>query len=131
VTVAQEHTLDGPAGVPRMQTIESNIVAFILAPRITTAGPIAVSAGASVTLDFSPSVGRNQRVVLHLGQKTIVVPPRPPPETDADASLTIDIPVDVEAGTYPLRVEVDGALSPLKDDSSPGSPGFSPSIVVS
>jgi hypothetical protein len=56
----------------------------------------------------------------------VVIAPLP---SDSE-SVVVDLPASLAPGVYPLRIQVDGAVSPLREDTSPGSPGFAPAIEV-
>lgn len=103
---------------------ESNVAAFVLAPQITTAQPIAVARGATLALAVAPAVAREQRVALLVGESAIPIPPRPPTDPPTSTSLSFPIPPGQPAGTFLLRLQVDGAISPLEVDSNPASPTF-------
>ncbi|MDQ3929214.1 MAG: DUF4255 domain-containing protein [Chloroflexota bacterium] len=114
---------------------ESNVAAFILRPTVTaTVGNVRGSGedsrSADVELEFDPGVGRSQRVVLLLNEfqppsdrparaYTFSAPPRN--ETDPDETNAITVPISgVAPGTYLVRVQVDGAESPLGFDEATG-----------
>lgn len=130
---------------------ESNVAAFVLIPTITAnAVPVSnhVVDGVTlctndITLNFTPRVGVNQRVVLLLNEFN---PPlaRPPfayrfdvpftPPNPADTSVaSIETRVaEVAAGDYLVRVQVDGAESPLDPGADPDNPFFSdPKVTIS
>ena len=100
---------------------ESNVAPFVLRPTITSP-PSAVAApnppgGANVTLNLSPNIGVGQRAVLLLN--TLPAAPTAagytslPTVSSADsAQITINIH-GVPAGTYLVRVQIDGAQSLL------------------
>jgi Pvc16 N-terminal domain len=118
---------------------ESNVAAFVLRPTIAlprrqaamqcetttdpaTGNPVTRCAGA-ITVNFTPAVGKYQRVVLFLNQLDAVAKPHAysfdaPPQNGlvAEATATrITFPIQrVVAGTYLVRVQVDGAESLLK-----------------
>ena len=125
---------------------ESNVAPLILQPRIrivddayvvevddVTADGELRSGNLNVTLD--PAVGRRQRVTAHLSQ----VDPDPGEEPRAysfpdesrdvegapDDTDDLSIPFsDVLAGSYLVRIQVDGAESPLDRDLDEASPTF-------
>ncbi|WP_322486839.1 DUF4255 domain-containing protein [Chloroflexus sp.] len=120
--------------------VESNVAAFILSPMVSaTAGPRDGNGNVTLTFTLTPPVGKQQRVMLLLDEtpppanrppRSFALPlparaPVPPPnDTDATLTLTTDI---VPAGTYLVRVRVDGAESQLDVSGS----GFSgPTVII-
>jgi hypothetical protein len=121
--------------------VGSNLASFVLRPRIEAINITGLlgSGGelrsADVELTLEPPVGATQRVVLLLNELPPLIgesPPElaPPPlaysfEGPSMALLSppaptsnVIIPImDVEAGTYLVRVQVDGAESPLGTDA--------------
>jgi hypothetical protein len=119
--------------------VESNLEAFVLRPSIDplnvvfAAGPGPAISG-TVTVSVTPPVGDQQRVLLMLNQ--LVPAANPPIETQSDSysflapsrmpsppagppgsSPTIAIPIHgMKAGTYLVRLQVDGAESVLDTD---------------
>lgn len=125
---------------------QSNVAAFVLRPTIrknagnyliTVTGPPADPQGlrsGTITPTFDPPVRKSQRVTLLLNELN---PPaaRParaysfdapvrtqaPPADNTAIDITIDIPFSrVQAGQYLVRVQVDGATSPLDSDANGG-----------
>lgn len=114
--------------------VASNVAAFVLHPRLET---IAISnvqgtgtalRSADIALKVKPAIGETQRVTLFLNEITTGAPPphsysfplpasallNPPGPKD-----TITIAVSgVAAGTYLVRLQVDGAESPLAADAA-------------
>jgi hypothetical protein len=90
--------------------VESNVFAFVLRPAITSIDD------ATKVASVTPSIGQRQRVVILLNELTENTPAAYTfvlPSRDADTN-EITIPVSgVEAGTYLVRVQVDGAESLL------------------
>lgn len=128
--------------------VESNAAALLLRPRIT--GDIVISnlqgsgdepRSATLTVPTNPAIGTRQRVVLLLNERAGAAPTNdlagysfaaPPPTAD---TTEIDIPVqNVKAGTYLVRLQVDGAESLLAVDTDPNSPTFNqyaePSLTI-
>ncbi len=116
--------------------VESNIASFVLRPTITD---VTASNTKEVTVTFNPAVGKTQRVVLLLNEFNPPPPSerapraysfRSPPDNgiedhDVDQIDAITFPVDnVESGDYLVRVQVDGAESPLAVDTDPDSQTF-------
>ncbi len=104
--------------------VHSNAVAFMLAPTITTPAPFTAVHGGNLVLGFNPPVGRAQRVALIAGDRTIFIPARDPLGPAETPSLTFPIPADFPVGPVLLRVQIDGAESPLVVDTVPASPTF-------
>jgi len=97
---------------------ESNPTPFILAPRIGAPGPFAAKRGTVLALPVTPAVRHDQRVRLLIGERAVDVPARKAPPVGPATSTTLDaaIPADFPVGTWPLRIEVDGARSALALD---------------
>ncbi|MEH2282166.1 MAG: DUF4255 domain-containing protein [Nostoc sp.] len=106
--------------------VESNVAAFVLHPTITAFVAQLENSGdnlrtAEITVKFQPKVGKAQRVVLLLNEASGDSPVAysflvAPLTKDTDAIM---IPVkNVKPGTYIVRVQVDGAQSPLHKNQS-------------
>jgi hypothetical protein len=114
---------------------ESNVAAFVLCPTVTDVQ--ATDATTEVTVTLNPEVGKTQRVVLLLNEFD---PPadraacaysfKAPPDNgiedeDVDETASINFSITgVEPGDYLVRVQVDGAESPLTVDTDPDSSTF-------
>jgi hypothetical protein len=133
----------GPHGVQVVQHVqigtpptphrgfESKVAAFVLRPTITAAASNVRGSGegprsADIEVDFDPEVGESQRVVLLLNEfqppatrparaYTFIVPPR----SNETSSVTLPIS-GVAPGTYLVRVQVDGAESPIGFNETTG-----------
>lgn len=121
----------------RRAGIDSNVISFVLRPVVSgvTASPGAEAGVSELSLNVSPAVGIDQRVALLLNEFD---PPssRPArsyrfdvdvePAHPGDTAVTpLVIPVkDVASGSYLVRLQVDGAESPLDVDSDPGNPRY-------
>jgi hypothetical protein len=123
--------------------VDSNVAPFVLHPTITaTAAPVSsrMAGGVrlctnNVSLNVSPKVGVGQRVVLLLNEFN-------PPSTRRARSYRFDVEViaahpadksvnplttqvkDVAVGKYLVRIQVDGAESPLDLETDPNNPRF-------
>ncbi|MBN3906541.1 MAG: DUF4255 domain-containing protein [Nostoc sp. NMS1] len=108
---------------------ESNVAAFVLHPTITAFVAQVEDSGdnlrtAEITVKFQPKVGKAQRVVLLLNEVSVNSPVAysflvAPRTEDTDA---INIPVkNIKPGTYIVRVQVDGAESPLHRKNQSGA----------
>jgi hypothetical protein len=141
-----QYRLMGDPPLPH-RGVESNLAAFVLRPRIETVSVSNVIAAAdgsrsgTVTMTVAPLVGDTQRVQLLLNELTPVSSPiaSPPAGTTAaaytfmapsrvplspvagppGASASIAIAfTGVKPSTYLIRVQVDGADSPLNVDAA-------------
>jgi hypothetical protein len=114
------HRVDFGTGFPSdpHRGVESNVAAFVLAPQITTPAPIAAPRNTTLTLSISPPVGRAQRAALLAGSGTISIPARPAAGPATTPTLDFPIPADYATGAQLLRVQIDGAESPLEVDGS-------------
>jgi len=105
--------------------VDSNVCAFVLAPRIDVASPppsptFTVARGATLTVPVVPGVGRAQDVLAIVGEKALAVPPRDPLGPATTASIDVAIPAGFSTGTFLLRLRVDGADSQLFFDKVTG-----------
>lgn len=127
---------------------ESNVAAFVLQPTITVTATSVMSRVANgvtlatddLTIAFTPPLGKMQRVVLLLNEYdppasrspwtySINAPSRDQMGApDTAASITIRV-TDVPVGNYLVRVQVDGAESPLAVDSN--GQYASPQVAIS
>jgi Pvc16 N-terminal domain len=101
---------------------------FQLIPTIHDASPVQATQGSALTLTISPDVGRAQLVTLYIGDHAIPIDQRPTGGLSSSSTLTFPIPTSLPTGTFPIRVEIDGAqslLSPLP------AGGFTPQVQVS
>lgn len=136
-------TLLGSPPVPH-RGVESNVAAFVLQPNIETIGISNLQSSGSLrsadlNLTVKPAIGETQRVVLFLNQFTPISSPpaevdlipdsysfvaptrRPlsPPTSPPGPSENITVPIKgVKAGSYLVRIQVDGAESPLGMNSA-------------
>jgi len=134
-----QRTLLGSPPVPHRGT-ESNVAAFVLQPtiqNIAIANPQSSGSlrSADINLTVNPAIGDTQRVVMFLNEFIPITSPpssgdevpnsysfiaptrRPlsPPTSPPGPSVNITIPIkNVRAGSYLVRIQVDGAESPLE-----------------
>lgn len=116
-----------------LPTAESNAGAMVFRPRFLD--PPSVTGAPAVHVQVTPVVGPGQKVSLQMlpvpsGRSLNV----DAPERSSDTS-TLDIPIaGVPAGTYLVRLRVDGADSILESDDNPASPTYQqfigPQVVV-
>ena len=116
----------GPVAVQVLQTetVRSNTVVAPVRPTITAA-----VANDVVTVAVAPPVGRDQRVVLLMNEKgpaandpplafSFVPPAGNGVPANATSTATVPVAIDVPAGTYVVRLEVDGVDSTLGVDGT-------------
>jgi hypothetical protein len=118
-TLKVVHPFDFGTPVEPHAGFESNLAAFVVTPRIV-APPVTVARGGTLTLTIDPPVGRAQRAALILGDHTVEIPPRPAAGPPLTTTLEFAIPADFPAGTSLMRVQIDGADSPLASDAMTG-----------
>ncbi len=97
--------------------VQSNVAAFVLRPSLS-----AITATSSVvSFAVSPPVHAGQRVVLLLNEFAVAAPAAytfvPPPPAADTGNLSIGIS-GVKPSTYLVRLQVDGAESPLDFDDN-------------
>jgi hypothetical protein len=122
-----------PHEITARQGFSSSPAPFQLIPAIQDALPVQATLGTSLTLTISPPVGRTQQATVYIGDYALPVPSRPVTAPPTDASLTVTVPADGPPdgpgeGTFPIRVEIDGASSLLTQQPS-GQ--WTPQVVVS
>ena len=115
-----------PPSTTSHQGFSSSPAPFQLVPVIQAPVPQATP-GSSLTLTLSPAVGRTQQATLYIGDTALPIGERPVTEPASSATITFPIPADFPAGTYPVRVEVDGAQSML---TTTASGQFTPQVQV-
>jgi hypothetical protein len=129
-TVQVIHDLDFKTAIPGNEPhrgFESNVAPFILQPTITTAMPVTVAHGGTLTLDFAAPIGREQSVALLLNSDTdnyVILRKRLPTDPPTATSFDFEIPASVATREYLLRMRVDGAESALEVDTNKLSPTY-------
>lgn len=99
---------------------ESNILAFVLTPKIVSK-PDKVSRGNELTINFKPAVRKDQKVVFLIGDYAL---PAIEAESYPTNTLSAKIADDFPTGKFLLRLRVDGAESFLQRDDDPDSPTY-------
>lgn len=135
-----QRMLMGEPPVPHGGTA-SNVAAFVLRPTLVSIETDDEEAdgdgriSAEVTVEIDPEVGRSQKVVLLLNEiaapqsrqafaYAFAAPGRTDP-ADPETAAELVIPISgVEPGRYLVRVQVDGAESPIALDGDAQSPTF-------
>ena len=108
------------------QGFSSSPVPFQLIPVIQAPVPQATP-GSPLTLTITPAVGRTQQATLYIGGTAIPIPQPPASAPASSTTVTCPIPAGFPAGTYPVRIEIDGAQSVLT--ATAGGP-FIPQVQV-
>ena len=127
-TVQVVHSVDfGSETSPDLRPgIESNAVAFMLAPTITQL-PLSLSPNGDLSLVVIPAVESHQRVVVLLNNgpmdQAIALPERPANSAPI-ATLQIPMPGNLPSGSYLVRLQVDGVASALEVDTDEQSSTF-------
>ncbi|MGP0053783.1 MAG: DUF4255 domain-containing protein [Solirubrobacteraceae bacterium] len=122
----QRNTVFGNPAVTH-RGFSSNPAAFQLIPTIQTPAPVAATAGATLALSVSPAFGPAQQVTLFIGDGAIPIDQRAPGSAST-TTLSFPLPAGLATGSFPIRVEIDGAQSALTFVSGVG---FTPQVQVS
>lgn len=114
----------------------SNAAPFQLIPMIVppASPPYQATQGNPLAIKLTPAVGSLQQVVVYIGDQAIPLPQAPLTGPATSTTVTVTVPSTIAVGTYPLRIEVDGAQSLLTQDSNPVSPTYGqwlPQVEVS
>jgi hypothetical protein len=142
VQVAQMQQMGLGSPPPFHRGVESQAVPFVLCPTISQPVTVVVTDGVGpgtprkgrVTVTLTPPVGASQRVTLLLNE---LLPPPPPPSPRPPNAYRFSLPPNqpgvvyptntlqigfsgVLPATYLVRVQVDGAESPLTVDQATG-----------
>jgi len=114
----------------------SSPVPFQLIPTIETPAtpPYKARQGQPLAITVNPAVGNLQTVAVYIGDHAIPRPQGPLTGPSTSNTVTVTVPASIATGTYPLRVEVDGAQSRITQDTNPASTTFGqwlPQVEVS
>ncbi|MBD2449280.1 DUF4255 domain-containing protein [Nostoc sp. FACHB-152] len=124
------------ANAGHKENLISNVAALIIHPKILVISHQVVESTADfrsveISVKFYPKLAKTQRVILLLNEissphtlaQSIVVPS---PQADTDVmSITAK---NIKPGTYLVRVQVDGAASPL--ETNPAGEYHSPQVTI-
>jgi len=135
-SVQVKHQFDFQTPHEPHRGLESNVVAFVLHPAFGGLALAPVPAGVSpykglATLTVTPVPVREQRILLLLNRTSPAVPSSYSFTADARANDAAPVVVPVKnlaRGEYFVRVQVDGAESPL--DLDPASAAFGPKATI-
>ncbi len=119
-------TVTFPSSTRPHSGFSSNPFPFQVVPviQLPAIPPIQATIGSPLTLTLNPVVGVVQEAVVYIGDQAIPVPPRPLSGPATSPTITVTVPSTTVAGTYPLRVEIDGAQSVITLDTNSASPTF-------
>jgi len=128
--VLQKQLMGAGAGTLH-RGFESNVATFVQRPKFD-ALVFTLNGKPAIRLKFDVAVGKTQRVLLVLNS----VPGTPhkvfqfvqPLRDDPDPAVVVFKAPDVDAGTYLVLVQVDGAGNVL--DLDPASPTFGPKVTL-
>jgi hypothetical protein len=125
-----------PSSTTLHSAFSSNPASFQLIPIIQPAAlpPIKAKQDQSLSLTVSPAVGAMQTVVVYIGDLAIPVASRPVTGPPSSPTVAVDVSATATLGTFPLRIEVDGAQSKLTLNTNSASPTFNqwlPQVEVS
>jgi Pvc16 N-terminal domain/IPT/TIG domain len=125
-TVRVQQTVTFPGSTTPHQGFSSSPAPFQLVPVIQTPVPQATP-GSPLTLTVSPAVGQTQQATLYIGDNAIPISERPVTGSASSTTVSFPIPADFPSGSYPVRVEIDGAQSAL---TAAGDGQFTPQVQV-
>lgn len=91
---------------------------FQLVPAIQGTSPFTANVGATFAVKVAPAVGSTQQATLYIGDNAIPIDNRPATGPASSTTLNFPIPATFGTGLFPLRLEVDGAQSPLTLNAS-------------
>lgn len=117
---------------PGVPPLVSNPIAFALAPRITVAPNTAPAGTLNLTMTCEPRIAPDQRVLLIFGEQQLAPASiSTPADVTQPTTLNFTVP-GVGAGSYVVRLRVDGADSiPVVYSGTPPVPAFDPAQKVS
>jgi hypothetical protein len=135
-SVQVKHGLDFGTPDDPHRGFESNVAAFVLHPVFGGLALAPPAAGVAPytgegTVTVTPVPAREQRIVLYLNRTSPAVPPSYAFVAERRASDAAPVVVKLEnvaRGEYFVRVQVDGADSPL--DLDPASVDFGPKVTI-
>ncbi|MDR0493613.1 MAG: DUF4255 domain-containing protein [Nitrososphaerota archaeon] len=125
---------DTLAGITRVQVLQkiqfetdeqghkgyaSNVAAFVLAPNLKKITQTPLKHGEDLVIVFEPGIAKTQTAQILIGDYVVAVnlSTQNSAVTYPLESLTVTIPPRIPAGTYPVRLRINNADSPLRDDN--------------
>jgi len=115
-----------PPSTTQHRGFSSIAAPFQLIPTIQDPSPLHATRGSSLTVTINPQVGRAQQAMLYIGDNAIPIEERPLTDPASSPTLAFPIAASLPTGTFPIRVEIDGAQSPL----TPVAGAFTPQVQV-
>jgi hypothetical protein len=116
---------------PNQPAWTTNEIPFGLAPDITVAPLTAAAGDVSITVTCRPRVRAGQRVLLLFGDRQVPVDTLTTPADPTQASTGVIVVTAVPAGTYVVRLRVDGVDSlPVVASGTPPILQFDPAQTV-
>jgi len=97
---------------------QSNAATVMLQPTILVQPLGPVAGGDVLSLQLSPPVGRDQSVTVFFGDQGIDADPRAPDAPISSDTVAVTIPSGLTAGTWTLRVRVDGVQTRMAPDTN-------------
>ena len=140
IQVVHERMMGKPPALHR--GVESNVFPFVLRPDISaTLDPSSVPPTADISIRIMPPVFRGQRAVLLLNEVEPAAPPGKaysfsmphpfPPAGQESTDLLKFEDLRIEAGEYIVRMQIDGAESPVNVEGGPAAPKITgPKVVI-
>ena len=125
-TVRVQQMVTFPASSAAHQGFSSSPAPFQLIPVIQAPVPPATP-GSPLILTVTPAVGRTQQVTVCIGDTAVLVAEPPDTAPASSTTITCPVPAGFPPGTYPVRVEIDGAQSML---TATASGQFIPQVQV-
>ena len=126
-TVRVQRQVTFPSSATLHSGFSSSPTPFQLIPTVDASSPIIATQGAALGVGISPAVGRAQQATLYIGDTAIPIDERPITGPASATTLNFPIPATLPTGSFPIRVEIDGAQSKLTPDSSGN---FQPQVQV-
>ena len=99
----------------------SNVASFVLYPKITSLTK-QVQQGGTLTVQFQPGAAKGQTINVLVGDYVLLATLPVDPASYPLSAVSVTVPVSVAAGSYPVRLRVDGADSQPPTGRKPNNP---------
>ncbi len=124
--------IDSVRSAEKRQALASNLLPFVLTPRIITPRQGKIIPGSEVIIEFEPPIPTNQDVIVLLGDREfpaiLIKTSYAGEDSNISNKASFNISEDVLPGVYPLRLRMGSVESLLVIDENPRSPTFMKSI---